>query len=96
MTHVADLVRELEDIAKALDARGVEFALCGGLAVAIHGHVRATRDIDLLLPSAARERALTTLAEVGSVLPAAPMTFGAGTLGGATSSARARRWRASS
>ena len=34
----------------ALEAADVEFAVCGGLAVAIHAHPRATLDVDLLLP----------------------------------------------
>lgn len=76
---MADLVRELEGIARALEASGVEFAVCGGLAVAMHGHVRATRDIDLLLRTADRDRALAALRSVEFALPAAPMTFGAGT-----------------
>ena len=51
----ADLVAELQSIARAFDRDGVEFALCGGLAVAVHGHVRATKDIDLLVPTAGRD-----------------------------------------
>ena len=31
-----------------MDEAGVDYALCGGLAVAAHGAPRATRDIDLL------------------------------------------------
>ena len=41
-----DLVR----IAQALAAFGVEYALIGGTAMAVHGFSRATKDIDLLLP----------------------------------------------
>jgi hypothetical protein len=78
---MADLVAELLTIARTLDAQRIEFAVCGGLAVAIHGHVRATRDIDLLLPNAARAPALDALKTIGFGLPAAPMVFGAGTIG---------------
>ena len=76
---MADLVAELEGIARLFDREGVEFALCGGLAVAVHGHVRATKDIDLLLPTAARDAAITALSRLGFGLRAQPMTFGAGT-----------------
>ena len=41
-----DLVR----ISQALAAFGVEYALIGGTAMAVHGFSRATKDIDLLLP----------------------------------------------
>ncbi len=76
---MADLVAELEGIAAALANAQVEFAVCGGLAVAIHGHVRATRDIDLLLLTTSASEALRVLAGIGFDLPALPMTFGAGT-----------------
>lgn len=78
---MADLVAELLTIARTLDAQRIEFAVCGGLAVAIHGHVRATRDIDLLLLSASRAPALEALKSVGFGIPAEPMVFGAGTTG---------------
>lgn len=37
-------------LAQALTAFGVEYALIGGTAMAVHGFSRATKDIDLLLP----------------------------------------------
>ena len=37
-------------LAQALNAYGVEYALIGGTAMAVHGFSRATKDIDLLLP----------------------------------------------
>ena len=76
---MVDLVAELHAVADALRAAGVEFALCGGLALAVHGHVRATKDIDLLVPTAHRDAALIALRRAGFDLPAGPMTFGAGT-----------------
>lgn len=44
-----DLVAELKAVAGALEAADVTWALCGGLAVAVHGAPRATADIDLLV-----------------------------------------------
>lgn len=43
-----DVIATLDAVIDALHAAGVAYALCGGLAVNLHGHVRATRDIDLL------------------------------------------------
>lgn len=43
---------ELEDLlslCEALNAEGVRYALIGGFAVILHGFVRATKDIDLLV-----------------------------------------------
>ena len=44
-----DLIAELEQLVDALHADAAEYALCGGLALAVHGHPRATKDIDLLV-----------------------------------------------
>lgn len=51
------LYEELERVVLALDDAGVPHALCGGLAVAVHGHVRATKDIDLVILASDVERA---------------------------------------
>jgi hypothetical protein len=47
---------ELEDLlslCKALNAEGVRYVLIGGFAVILHGFVRATKDIDLLVDASA-------------------------------------------
>jgi predicted nucleotidyltransferase len=43
------LLEQLRAILAALDHAGIEYALVGGLAVAVWGGPRATQDIDLLL-----------------------------------------------
>ena len=40
---------ELLTVLDALDAASIPYALCGGMALAIHGHPRFTSDIDLLI-----------------------------------------------
>jgi hypothetical protein len=42
------LSETLREVCHALGDAGVPFAVAGGHAVAMHGQVRATRDIDLL------------------------------------------------
>jgi hypothetical protein len=53
---------ELEDLVglcRALNAAGVRYVLIGGFAVILHGFVRTTKDIDLLVdPSADNVRAV--------------------------------------
>ena len=44
-----DLYEELRSLIAALDKHGIEYALCGGIAMAIFGRPRATVDIDLLI-----------------------------------------------
>ncbi len=71
-----DLVAELDALTDAFDADGVEYALCGGLALAVHGHARATQDIDVLVPASTLPRALATATRCGFDVPARKMTFG--------------------
>ncbi len=74
-----NLVDELYSIARALREAGVEYAICGGVAVTIHGYARATKDIDLLVAPRDLPKALEVVRTLGYVIPAQPMTFGAGT-----------------
>jgi hypothetical protein len=73
-----DLEHELKAVLEALSAEQVPHALCGGLALAVHGFPRATRDIDLLVPPASVPPALDALARAGFQLRAGPLPLGAG------------------
>jgi len=44
-----DIVEELKILISQLDERQIDYALCGGLALAIYDRARATADIDLLI-----------------------------------------------
>jgi hypothetical protein len=44
-----NLYDELMALVTALEKAHVEYALCGGVALAFHGHPRFTKDIDLLV-----------------------------------------------
>lgn len=72
------LIDEFRAILDALEARGVECAVVGAMALAVHGVVRATTDIDLLVCPADVDRALAAVATAGYVLPAERMTFSSG------------------
>ena len=71
-----DLIAELENLAQAFEEAGLEPALCGGLALAIHGHPRATMDIDWLLREGDVDGALDVARRLGFDIPARRMTFG--------------------
>ena len=43
-----DLLEELKKLAAKLHSEGIEYALCGGLAMAIYAMPRATLDIDII------------------------------------------------
>lgn len=44
-----DLLQEYSNIVSSLEAEGIDYATCGGLAMAVHGFIRATKDIDILI-----------------------------------------------
>jgi hypothetical protein len=73
------LYDELQAVLAALEEAPVPYALIGGLAVAVWGAPRATRDIDLLVRREDLERAKAALAAQGFVLPALPLEFKDGT-----------------
>ena len=75
MSHALDLRTVLDALTTSLDEAGIPYAVCGALALAIHGHPRATKDIDLLT-APDQIVALKAVARVhGFTLEALPMTF---------------------
>ncbi len=62
-----DLLRGLEQLAQVLNERKTNYALIGGLGVAMRGPIRTTRDIDIMLsvPQVELPRLLESLIERG-------------------------------
>ena len=69
---------ELQTLTAQLHAEGVPYALCGALALAVHGYPRATLDIDLLALNGSGEQILRCGRMLGFTLEAAPMQFAGG------------------
>jgi hypothetical protein len=78
-TPTVNLVDELHAIAGALRALGVPYAVCGGIAVTVHGATRTTKDIDVLIERRDLPRVLEAVRPLGYVFAALPKTFDAGT-----------------
>lgn len=74
-----NIVDELRAITTALRAAGIPYAVCGGIAVTAHGAPRMTKDIDIAVAREHLGASLAAVAALGYNIPAAPMTFGAGT-----------------
>jgi hypothetical protein len=70
-----DLERELAAIRDALHAARIDYALCGGMAVALHGFPRATVDIDLLIRRSDEEEVYGAVGPLGYTVKAKPKTF---------------------
>ncbi len=73
-----NLIDELNALRDALNAAGIDYALCGGLAMAVHGYPRATIDIDLYVLDSDSERILELAEGLGFSFRALPMTFSGG------------------
>ncbi|MFT3744461.1 MAG: hypothetical protein QM785_09200 [Pyrinomonadaceae bacterium] len=59
------LLAEFKNIVDAFEAGGLEYAVCGGVALTIQGFPRATMDIDLLIREQQLEKALEIAAQNG-------------------------------
>lgn len=62
---MSDLLTELAQITEALENNGIEYAVCGGLALTILGFSRATFDIDVLIREESLERSFEVVKELG-------------------------------
>jgi hypothetical protein len=74
-----NLVDELHAISAALGRAEIRYAICGGVAVTIHGATRSTKDIDVLIAPEDRERALDAVRPLGFKFAALPLVFDEGT-----------------
>lgn len=62
---MATLLDEFKAITGALNDAGIEYAVCGGWAMAIHGLPRATMDIDLLVLADDVEAIFSAVGQLG-------------------------------
>jgi hypothetical protein len=70
-----DVYAELKRIINALAENKVEYAVCGGWAMAIHGVPRATVDIDLLISTDSLEKVFEIAKANDYWLEGLPMSF---------------------
>ncbi len=71
-----DLIAELEIVVDAFELKQVQYAVCGGIALGLHGFVRHTKDIDILVPESELDGAMQIVKSLGFDIPARKMTFG--------------------
>lgn len=69
---------ELQALVGALERCSIDYALCGGVALAIHGAPRATQDIDLLLRPEDMDRLRAVARDCGFTFESLPMDFANG------------------
>ncbi|MDQ3713536.1 MAG: nucleotidyltransferase family protein [Acidobacteriota bacterium] len=72
---MATLLEELDGLVSALNDNKIEYAVCGGLALTIHGFPRATFDIDILIRAESLEKAYEIAAKKGYDIRGFDMSF---------------------
>lgn len=72
---MSNLLDEFKAITEALNAAGIDYAVCGGWAMAVHGLPRTTQDIDLLILAKDLERIFELLDEFGFDIKGLPLHF---------------------
>ena len=75
-----DLFDELRKVIAALDEHQVDYALCGGLAMAIYGRPRATVDIDILILAESLDVVIPIATKLGYEIRGLDMTFSHGAI----------------
>lgn len=75
-----DLLVELQNIIEAFDKEKIDYALCGGLALAVYARPRATLDIDIMVDPGLLDKTKQIVEKLGFNIPAMPMTFKEGSV----------------
>jgi hypothetical protein len=70
-----DLYEELRKLVGALNEHEIDYALCGGIAMAVYDRPRATVDIDLLILDNSLDRVIEIAAEFDYTIRGLDMTF---------------------
>jgi len=73
-----DLLKELKRLTQNLDKAGIDYALCGGLAIAIYARPRATLDIDIIVQPDYFSETKKVAQELGYTMSSAMMEFNDG------------------
>jgi hypothetical protein len=73
-----DLFDQMKRLVAELESAGVPYALCGGLAMAVHRFPRATMDIDLLIEEPSLAHAKQIAKGLGYDVDAGMMQFAGG------------------
>jgi hypothetical protein len=75
-----DLYEELKALVGRLNEAKINYALCGGLALALYGIPRATIDIDILIEKGCLNQVQALIRGLGYIIKAEPMTFAKGAI----------------
>ena len=74
-----DIVDELRSFVGKLDEHQIDYALCGGMAMGVHGFARATIDIELIW-AVSLETAMTIARDLGFTIRGKDLSFKDGSI----------------
>lgn len=77
---MADIFEEFQKLIEKINQEKIEYAVCGGWALAIHGVPRATVDIDLLILSEDLPHVWKIAEDLGYSVEGLPLSFDEGFL----------------
>jgi hypothetical protein len=75
-----DLYDEFRKLIAALDEQQIDYALCGGIAMAVYDRPRATVDIDLLILAESLDGVMTIATALDYTIRGLEMTFSTGAI----------------
>jgi len=75
-----DITDELRTLVAAFHKQEIDYALCGGMAMAVHGRLRMTIDIDLLILSASLDEVLRIANSLGYNVRGKDLSFANGAI----------------
>ena len=75
-----DIVDELRSFVGKLDEHQIDYALCGGMAMGVHGFARATIDIDLMILAESLETVMTIARDLGFTIRGKDLSFKDGSI----------------
>jgi len=79
MGGAMDLIAEFGSLLDMLNREGIEYAVCGGIAVTIHGYARTTKDIDFLIRVEDADRIVKLAEQAGFLDDSGNIPFDLGT-----------------
>lgn len=73
-----DIYDEFRRLVEVFDAQKVDYALCGGMAMAVHQRPRMTIDIDILIPPQLLQRVMLIARDLGYNIRGKNLSFANG------------------
>jgi len=73
-----DIYEEFRNLVAVLEEHEIDYALCGGMAMAVHERPRMTIDIDILIQAESLDRVIAIATELGYKIRGRDMSFANG------------------